>query len=305
VGLTVAAAAGAAAVAVTVAWWVWRRLAVFPAHAVLHASARLGGAVDATIGLEAALLARVAEDTYWRGRRLRSRRWPQLPAALAVAWQEWRMLGRRPARLALVLASTTLPALLSVATGGRAPITVVALFAGALLSATTGTAGLRRDTDSPALRRLLGVDETAVLIARAVLPALLSAAWCALALELMTAVGALPTGPWWLLGAGVAPALSAAALRMAQRAPINHASVPIVMPMTLARIPTGWLVWGLSGLDLAVPGCAALLRALLDPPTDLGALVAVQTLLGGLVLTVYLWLNHVRRTSQLTSSERS
>src|SRR5690606_36986124 len=43
--------------------------------------------------------------------------WPSLPAPLALAWQDWRRLARRPGRLALIAATTALPALLTQATG--------------------------------------------------------------------------------------------------------------------------------------------------------------------------------------------
>jgi hypothetical protein len=109
----------------------------------------------------------------------------------------------------------------------------------------------------------------------------------------MSLAGALPPGPWWLLGAGAAPALAAGALRMARRGPIDHASVPIVLPLSMIAVPTGWLVWGLSGLDLAAPGCAVLLRALIDPPAGLYRLAGWQALVGGLVLAGYLL--HARR----------
>lgn len=196
------------------------------------------------------------------------------------------MLGRRPARLGFALASTGLPALTAVAVGGPRPIVVVVVLAGALLVAGLGTTGARRDLDSPALRRLLGVDGLPVLAARTVLPGVLAATWCALALQLLVIIGALPAGPWWLLGPGAAPALAVAALRMAGRGPIDHASIPV--SLGVAWIPTGWLTWGLRGLDVAVPGCASLLFALAAPPAHLGGFVLAQLVAGSVVTGVYL-----------------
>ena len=71
-------------------------------------------------------------------------------------------------------------------------VTAAALLAGAIAAGTQGTAATRRDSNDPALRRLLGVDAGAVLVARAGLPALLGAAWLALALALLAVTGELP-----------------------------------------------------------------------------------------------------------------
>ena len=151
--------------------------------------------------LNVPLLTWIAEDSHWRGRRLDSRPWPRLAAfsprlapAFVLAWADWRRLGRRPAVLAALAVSALAPALAGAAFTGHAHgwVTAAVLLAGAMAAGTQGTAATRRDTNDPALRRLLGVDAEAALVARAVLPALLGAAWLALALALLALTGELP-----------------------------------------------------------------------------------------------------------------
>src|SRR6476469_6378610 len=88
-----------------------------------------------------------------------------------------------------------------------------------MAAGTQGTAATRRDSNDPALRRLLGVDAGAALGARAVLPGLLGAVWLA---------GAL----WPLLGLAAGPGTAAAALRIARTAPINPADQGPDAPVT-------------------------------------------------------------------------
>ncbi|WP_344586957.1 DUF6297 family protein, partial [Actinomadura vinacea] len=137
-GATLAAAgAVAAALAVRMAG---ARLDRVHARDLLAASTRANRAATATAMLDPGALTMVAEDAYWRGRALRSRRWPMLPAPLALAWHDWRRLGRRPVRLAALFASTMLPALAALEAGGAAPIAVALAAAGALGAAASCTA---------------------------------------------------------------------------------------------------------------------------------------------------------------------
>ncbi len=85
-----------------------------------------------------------------------------------------------------------------------------------------GTTDAKRDMDSAALRRLLGVDPGQVLAARAVLPSLLCTGWLALALTVLSAVGAL-SGWWWPLLGLAGPGVAAGVLRLARTARIDPA----------------------------------------------------------------------------------
>lgn len=291
-----AAASASAAVAAAVAARAWAALGRIPARVLLDASTRSGHATAAALNLDPATLTWIAEDARWRGRRLRSRPWPaafgpvRVRGPLAVAWQEWRRLSRRPVRLALLAAACAVPALTARAFAPHADavpaVAVAVLAAGALAAAAAATTGARRDADDPALTRLIGAPRRAVLAARALLPALLGGAWLTLALTALNAAGALPPGPWWPFGALCAPALAAGALRMARRRPVDHALPVLLSP--IGSLPTGPLLWALTGADLAALGCAPTLQALANGPSP--TLAAAQAAAGALTLTAYLTL---------------
>ncbi|MCC5577929.1 hypothetical protein IMZ11_20085 [Microtetraspora sp. AC03309] len=278
-----AAATGAALASAAVAVRAWRALPGFPTRAVIASSVRTGQATDALLTLEPTLLTWIAEDNHWRARRLRSRRWPRLPAPLAVAWVEARRLGRHPARLAVLLAVAALPALAAVASGGITPLVVVALLAGALSAATSGTSGARRDSENPGLGRLLGATREWTRAARAIPPALLAAAWLAAALAGLAVTGLAVTGPvvtgavagasWWAFVPLCAPPLAVAALRIAGCGPIDH-SLPVI-DTPGGPVPMGPLLWAFTGIDVATLGCAPALAALLArPASPAGFLIA-------------------------------
>ncbi|TDD66937.1 hypothetical protein E1293_38575 [Actinomadura darangshiensis] len=272
----------------------WTALGRIPARAVLEASTRTGHAAVAAVVMDLGALTWIAEDAHWRGRSLRSRPWPSglgRAPALAVAWQEWRRLARRPVRVALLASSALLPVLVARATpdaaGGGLPAAVaVVLCAGALTAAAAVTSGARRDGDNPAMARLLGAGPRALLAARAMAPALLGGGWLVAALAALDAAGALPAGPWWLLGAACGPALAAGALRMARRRPVDH-SMP-VLDTPVGAFPTGPMLWALTGADVAVLGCAPALAALTGGPS--AGLLAAQAMSGATVLGLYLGL---------------
>ncbi|RAY16588.1 hypothetical protein DPM19_05490 [Actinomadura craniellae] len=280
----VAACAVAAALAVRLAW---ARLGRIHARDLLAASTRLDRVATATTMLDPGTLTWIAEDAHWRGRALRSRRWPGLPAPLALAWHDWRRLGRRPGRLAVLLASAALPALAVRAAGGVAPVAVALVAAGALAATASCTVGARRDADDPALARLSGVAPRAALAARALLPALVGGLWLALALAGLAAADGLPGGPWWPLALPAAPALAAGALRMARRPPVDHTMPVVTTPA--GPLPTGPTLWALTGADLALLGCLPTLQALLAPSTSLGPTLVAQAGTGTAVLVLYLW----------------
>ncbi|MCG5218333.1 DUF6297 family protein [Streptosporangium soli] len=283
-----AALAGlAAATAALLVRLAWRSLDRIPTRTLLAASTRVGHVATATVSMDPGALTWIAEDNHWRGRALRSRPWPALPAPLALAWQDWRRLARRPRRAAALLATAVLPAVAAQAGGGLAPpVTVLVTVAGGLAVAATAASGARRDGDNPSLARLLGVDRRAALAARAVLPALLVASWLTLALGGLLAAGALTGGPWWLFGPLAAPALAAGALRAARRRPIDH-SMPVI-DTPGGAIPTGPALWALTGVDLAALGTLPLVVALVFQPGALGGFLVAQAVTGAAVLAGYL-----------------
>jgi Family of unknown function (DUF6297) len=293
------AAAGVAALLVR------RMLPRFPADVIRGSSARAGTVLLAATFLNVPLLTWMAEDSHWRGRRLGSRPWPRLTAfmprpgvvrgptlvrgpALVLAWADWRRLGRRPALLIAVAVSTLAPALAGAAFTGHAHAWVVAavLLAGAMAAGTQGTAALRRDANDPALRRLLGVDARAAIMARAVLPALLSAAWLTLALALLALTGELPGALWPLLGLAAGPGVAAAALRIARTAPLNPADQG---PETPTGAAPPWLVTRAGSVLLGAAGAFPALRGVFAGQVH-GATVVAQVAVSAIVLGGYLML---------------
>lgn len=282
-GVAAGVAAAAAVVTASLARPAWAALGRMPARAILAASARTGRVAQATVLMDPGALSWVAEDNHWRGRTLRSRRWP-VPGIWALAWQETRRASRRPLRLAVLAGATLLPAL---AAGAGLPTVATVLPAtGALAAAVFVVAGARRDGDDPALLRLLAVSPRAALAARALPSALTGAAWLGTALGGLVLTGALAGGPWWPLALACGPALAAAALRMAGRRPVDHA-LP-VLPTAIGALPTGPLVWALTGVDLALLGCAPTLLALATQPAALAPFLWAQALTGMAVLAGYL-----------------
>ncbi|TDD01062.1 hypothetical protein E1292_27045 [Nonomuraea deserti] len=298
-----AAVAGGAVLCGLLAARAWAALGRIPARTLVSASTRAGHVADATVTLDPGALTWIAEDNHWRARKLGSRRWPSLPAPLALAWQDWLRLARRPRRLATMTATAALPAVLA-----QAGVTRVALWAavlaGALAVACTGVSGARRDNDNPVMARLIGVGRRPALAARAVLPTVLSGVWTTLALAGIALIaGGFPgteavgggswSGAWWLLGPLMAPALAAGALRMARRSPVDH-SMP-VLDTPGGAIPTGPLIWAATGPDLAVLGCLPALSAPLVPVNGLGALLAAQGVVSVLVLAGYVLRDGTRK----------
>lgn len=295
-GVLAAVAAGAACAA---ALLVRRMLPRFPAGVVRADSARAGRALMAAAFLNVPLLTWMAEDSHWRGRLMTSRPWPRLAAgpwrlspALALGWADWRRLARRPAVLAALAVSTLAPALAGAAVTGhtRGWVTAAALLAGALAAGTQGTGAIRRDVNDPALRRLLGVDARAALAVRAVLPALLCAAWLCLALGLAVLAGELPGGPlsgplWPLAGLAAGPGVAAAALRIARTAPVNPADTGPDSP--LGPMPA-WLTTRAGSVILGLAGAYPALKAVLAGQVH-GSTLAAQLAASGIVLGGYLW----------------
>ena len=258
-----AAAALAALCVAAVAWLLlWRQLASFPAGVLRADSARSGRALLAAQYFNFSLLFWIAEDNHWRGRLLRSRPWPKLPPALALAWADWRRIGRRPWPLVMLAVAAVVPALLGIAITGRSrpDLIAVALIAGAVAVGLQGTIASKRDQDDPALLRLLGVDAGRALVARAVLPSLLSGCWLALSLTVLCAAGTLSGWLWPLLGLIAGPGVAAGVLRLTRTARINPADRG---PDTAMGSTPPWLVSRMLSVIVAVIGAAPLFGALI------------------------------------------
>jgi len=278
--------------AIVMALLVWRALPRFPADVMWTESARIGTARLAVAFLNLSLLAWIAEDNHWRGRRLPARPWPVVARrspAVALAWADWRRLGRRPALLAVLAVSVVAPALAGAATTGhgRGYAVAAVLLAGAITAGLQGTAALRRDTTDQVLRRLLGVGDRAALTARAVLPALLSAAWLTLAFTLLVPVGILHGWRWPLLGLIAGPGTAAAALQLARTGAVDAADTGT--ETTMGPVPA-WLVTRLMIVLLGGVGCFPALRAVLagrvTAGTIAGQLAVSAIVLGGYLLVV-------------------
>ncbi|MFC7105823.1 hypothetical protein ACFQQB_38665 [Nonomuraea rubra] len=152
------------------------------------------------------------------------------------------------------------------------------------------------------------------LAARAVLPGLLAGAWTALALTGLAAGGAMAQAGsamaqavataqaggawWWLFGPLAAPALAAAALRMARRAPVDH-SMPVI-DTPGGAIPTGPLFWAATGPDLALLGCLPTAAALASQPAPLAPFLVAQGVMSVAVLAGFLWRASLTKARQAT-----
>jgi hypothetical protein len=283
-GVIAVVAVGLAAVAGVLAWHSLRH---FPASVLRTDSARASRALTAAAFLNVPLLTWIAEDNHWRGRRLPSRPWPGRSPAMVLAWVDWRRLGRRPALLAVVTASTILPALAGAALTGKAHGTTIAavLLFGAIAAGLPGTTATRRDTNDRTLRRMLGVTASAALTARAVLPALLTAAWLAAALALLVATGVLHGWLWPLLGLFAGPGVAAAALRMARSSPINPADQGA--PDLAMGSPPPWVISRVLSLVVGVIGAFPALRAVQSGHVTSGTITG-QLVVSAIVLGVYL-----------------
>jgi Family of unknown function (DUF6297) len=276
------------ALAAVVGALAWLSLRRFPAGVLRTDSARTGRALMAAAFLNVPLLTWIAEDNHWRGRLLPSRPWPRLPPAMALAWADWRRLGRRPALLTVLAATALLPALAGAAITGKPHgwTIAVALLAGGIVAGLHGTATTRRDTNDQALRRMLGVDQRSALRARAVLPALLASAWLALALTLLVATGVLHGWLWPLLGLVAGPGVASASLRMARTAPINPADEGPNLPM--GNTPP-WMISRLLSVVVGLIGAFPMLRAVHADHLSGGTIIA-QIVLSALVLGGYLYI---------------
>ena len=307
----------AVASACAVALLLWRALPRFPAGLLSSDSARAGRTLLAVTYLNVPLLTWIAEDSHWRGRQLTARPWPDpfrahadarpsprgrsvtrpssLAPAWALAWVDWRRLGRRPALLLALAGSTLAPALAGGALTGQARGygTAAVLLCGGIAASVQGTAATRRDANDPALFRLLGVDFRTALRMRAILPALLAAGWLLLSLLLLVLARVLTGWLWPLLGLVAGPGLAAAALRIARTGPISPAEQGPDTP--LGPMPP-WLISRVGSVLLGGVACYPLLTAIHAGHVRAGS-VAAQVAVSAVVLGGYLMLSRdARRT---------
>jgi hypothetical protein len=284
-----AAAVVALVLALTAMTLAWRLLPGFPAGVLRTDSARAGRVLTAAAFLNLPLLAWIAEDDHWRSRLLPSRPWPKLPPPLALAWADWRRLGRRPGTLAAIAVSTVVPALVGTAITGheRGLVIAVALLAGGIAAGVPGTTAMKRDLNDPALRRMLGVDAARALAARAVLPVLLTTAWLVLALTLLVTAGVLSGWLWPLVGLAAGPGLTAAVLRMARTAPIDPSEPGRDTPMgTIYPWELTRLLSIILGIVAAYPALSAVKRE-----DVVGKTFAEQILFSAVILVGYLMIS--------------
>jgi hypothetical protein len=305
----------AVAIMCAVALLLWRALPRFPAGLLSSDSARAGRTLLAVTFLNVPLLTWIAEDSHWRGRQLTARPWPDpfrtratarsgaspstaarpaartsaLAAAWTLAWVDWRRLGRRPALLLALAASTLAPALAGGALTGQARGygTAAVLLCGGIAAGVQGTAATRRDANDPTLFRLLGVNFRTALRMRAILPALLATGWLLLSLTLLVLARVLTGWLWPLLGLLAGPGLAAAALRIARTGAISPAEQGPDTP--LGPVPP-WLISRVFSVLLGGIACYPLLRAVYAGHAHTGTLTA-QLAVSAIVLGGYLMLS--------------
>jgi hypothetical protein len=133
---------------------------------------------------------------------------------------------------------------------------------------------------------MLGIDQRSALMARAVLPALLAAAWLALALTVLVATGVLHGWLWPLLGVFAGPGVAAASLRMARTAPINPAEQG---PNLAIGTTPPWLISRMLSVVVGLIAAYPMLRAVRADQLQSGTFVA-QIAASAIVLGGYLFI---------------
>lgn len=245
-GLVVAAVLAAASIVVFVVVLPRVRLG-----AVADASARTAIIVGAATVLDPGALAPAAEARRVGRRRPRGRL-PRWRGLMAFVGQDLLVLRRRLDRAAAAVVIALGPGLaLALTGGGRAS----AIFAGLVLlicgtwaaGLTTGPAG--REANAAGLSRLLAVPAAQLRTVRLVLPIVVAIGW---GVATFAVLGASFSGSmlmWLGLGVVAGPGWAVGALRTASRGPVRNDLPVLSTPMGL--IPTGPLLWLVSGLDLA------------------------------------------------------
>ena len=257
-----------------------REIGLTPNHEILEASQTAGTLADSAFGVEPSFVVDMIERRYWARRRLRSSAlWGRLPV---LAAQDLRLALRRPRRLLWLLGATTLPALL---THAPAWLLAVGVLAGGFVAAGTSTANVRSDAANAFMLRMLGMSSRQAVFQRLLVPGVLAALWSLIALALLQVLGALPPGPWWLLGLTLGPVGAVAAVRRARVGFVNNALLPLDTPM--GTVSTGPALASLAGFDALLLGLPAVVAVGTGQPLG-PTLVLIQAVAGVLGARAYL-----------------
>ena len=195
----------------------------------------------------------------------------RLPVLVA---QDLLLVCRRPRRLLWLAGATALPALLSHA---PAWLLGVAVLIGAFLAAGTSTATVRTDAGNPVMLRVLGLSSRQTVLQRLLVPGVLAGLWAAVACALLSLLGVLPAGPWWVLGLALGPVGAVSAVRRARVGFVDNSLLPIDTPM--GSISTGPVLASIIGFDALLLGLPAVSAVALGDPLS-WTTVLVQAALG-------------------------
>jgi hypothetical protein len=154
------------------------------------------------------------------------------------------------------------------------------------------SAGAKRDFGSPALGRLMGTGQRTTLAARAVLPAVLSAVWIAIALEALAMARVQPAG-LWPLGIAAGPAAAVVGMRLARTGPIDWALAVVDTPLGSFNLG---IVGRLVTMCLGIVSCAPMLGAVLTERAASAGPVVVQAVFSVITLGGYLLFARTRRS---------
>ena len=207
------------------------------------------------------------------------RLWGRVPVLTA---QDLLLVRRRPRRLILLAGAAALPAVLT-----HAPVWLLgmAVLIGAFVAAGTATAAIRTDAGNPVMLRLLGLSSRQAVIQRLLVPGVLAGVWATTAFALLSLLGALPPGPWWVLGLTLGPVGAVAAVRRARVGFVDNGMLPLDTPM--GTVSTGPVLAGVIGFDGLLFGVPAVIAVAADDPLSWTA-VGVQLAFGVLAVGVYL-----------------
>jgi hypothetical protein len=257
-----------------------RGLARTPNQRILEAAKTAGTLFDSAFGMEPSFLTDMIERRYWSHRHLRSLRFPSRLPVLVT--QDLLLVLRRRRRLLWLLLAAALPVLLS-----HAPhwLIGVAILLGTFMAASTSAGNVKTDAGNPVLLRMLNMSSRQTVLHRMWVPGALAAVWAALALGLLSILGELPAGPWWLLGLTLAPVGAVAAIRRARVGFVRNELLPLDTPM--GTVSTGPLVNAVIGPDALLLGLPALVEIAQGHPLS-WTTVLVQAVVGGVGARAYL-----------------
>lgn len=217
----------------------------WPAHRIIEASTTMGAYADAVYAVEPSFLTEASTRRFWQRRAgfVPSRLFRKVVIPPLVS-QDLIIVRRKAVKVWWMLGTAALPTVLA-----EAPRWLLLAI---VLIPALGPAGLtaestHSDRANPALLRLLGLSGRRVLAQRLVVPSLLAAAWCALALAGLQLAGRVD-GPWWLLGLAAGPAVAVAGLQRAKASATSMGSTLIETP--LGAFPSGMLLWLANGVDV-------------------------------------------------------